>query len=209
MICRSCKKEFFDEFAFCPYCGKKKESGRPIKMPPNTTCLCAFEDEKLLQFIKGLQNLTADEIRKKLTEPAEVFYVYKVGKGKKDAMMHVKKTPFAAYMSNLIGKEVFLKQSDAENEAKRINTGIMLGATKENWDFIVKQKRRNKPVFKGIENYGLTLEETAEALGLDQEYLLERLLSDELTFIDKYKACDMIANYGCKKLANSEAANNG
>lgn len=77
MICNKCKKEFQDEFSFCPYCGKKK--------PKEGRCLClnldylAFGREDIFHdLFDRLKRMTDEDAREWLNEKDEYPDLYTV-----------------------------------------------------------------------------------------------------------------------------------
>lgn len=77
MTCNKCKKEFQDEFSFCPYCGKKKpEKGR---------CLCLNRDylafgrkDIFHDLFDRLKRMTDEDAREWLHEKDEYPDLYAV-----------------------------------------------------------------------------------------------------------------------------------
>ena len=80
MECKKCKKTYDDSFAFCPYCGKKKE----VIHPGVKTCalridmIKAFNDNELIDFAENMPKGDAKKIRDYLDAPVmrEVYVCY-------------------------------------------------------------------------------------------------------------------------------------
>ena len=155
MLC-NCGKQFSDEYAFCPFCGKKVPAEEPHPQISVYEALPAYSDYLLESFAQIISGKKAEEIRHVLTSRVDaptcfvkkqVRYIPQVTANFSD-VFRVSTYKSGYYVR--LNKTVFVSREDAEEEYKRYMEEVKSDALKrarekeEQYNRTITEKRRER-----------------------------------------------------------------
>ena len=220
MECAYCKKNYDDEFLYCPYCGKKKEK-RVRAMPALYKCLPYYRDEMLMNIVKTFEGLDAKELKKLLISKSPEFKLFEVTHENHKKVMSpyiVKESFFTLTMIPKIMETCFYNLEDAENVANEKNALLKEKREQERaekpYNFRAQREsdlwfdKYSSDGYLGIKNFSfwkfifdrkLTEEQTIEALQLSNTGLDVRTLANvEVEEPTRQYLMQMIQEHVCR-----------